>query len=81
MSGLLTARILVDYFTNVTIIETEPSLEITNTRATHRRQGHVYAHIGLQILRSLFPGFDQEIRSAGGVCVVFCRVLLRRIHG
>lgn len=67
MSGLLTARILVDYFAKVTIIETDPNLDLDSTRAAQRRQAHSYTHISLEILRALFTGFDEEVRSVGGV--------------
>lgn len=69
VAGLLAARVLSDYFTQVTIIERDT----LPTEATDRKgvpQGrHLHALLarGYQIMTELFPGFREDLLAAGAL--------------
>jgi 2-polyprenyl-6-methoxyphenol hydroxylase-like FAD-dependent oxidoreductase len=67
IAGLLAARVLSDYFEQVTIIERdelpdEPAYRAGVPQAHH---GHILLARGLRVLEDLFPGFSDELRAAG----------------
>jgi 2-polyprenyl-6-methoxyphenol hydroxylase-like FAD-dependent oxidoreductase len=69
MAGLITARVLADYFDQVTVLERD---HIEKQPAIHRSipQGdHVHALLlgGLQVLSSLFAGFTDKLERLGAV--------------
>ncbi len=77
--GLLTARVLADYFDHVVILDKDEPQE-TNGPIFHARksapQGH-HLHIllsgGAQIICDLFPGIDQDFVQAGAQQIYFPR--------
>jgi 2-polyprenyl-6-methoxyphenol hydroxylase-like FAD-dependent oxidoreductase len=69
MAGLMTARVLADYFERVTVFERD---QIEDRPAIHKSipQGnHVHALLlgGQRVMSDLFPGFTEELRAAGAV--------------
>jgi 2-polyprenyl-6-methoxyphenol hydroxylase-like FAD-dependent oxidoreductase len=69
MAGLTTARVLADYFDQVTVLERD---QIEDQPAIHRSipQGdHVHALLlgGLQVLSSLFDGLTDKLQRLGAV--------------
>jgi len=71
MSGLLAARVLTDYFEQVTIIDrdrlpTQPEFRQGTPQAHH---GHVLLKRGQTILEQLFPGLEAELAAAGAPVV------------
>lgn len=67
MAGLLSARILADYFAQVIIIErdTLPQQPQTRMGVPQANHAHVMLAQGYRILEELFPGIDAELREAG----------------
>lgn len=70
MGGLLSARVLADFYDTVTIVERDV-LPDNSFPPAHRRgvpQGrHIHALLGcgLQVLGEFFPGFGDELLAAG----------------
>ena len=69
IAGLISARVLADYFDQVTILERD---HIEQQPAVHRStpQGnHLHAVLvgGLQVLSGLYPGFCEELEAMGAV--------------
>src|SRR5271168_2763699 len=69
MAGLMTARVLADYFDRVTVFERD---QIENRPAIHKSipQGnHVHTLLlgGQQVMASLFPGFTDDLKRGGAV--------------
>jgi 2-polyprenyl-6-methoxyphenol hydroxylase-like FAD-dependent oxidoreductase len=69
MAGLMTARVLADYFEQVTVLERD---RVDNQPIVHKStpQGHhLHALLlgGQQVLSSLFPNFLDRLRSLGAV--------------
>lgn len=77
IAGLISARILTDYFARVTIIERDRLPEAPEFRqgAPHARHPHVLLARGQQILAELFPGLVDELLTAGAVAVNMGREL------
>jgi 2-polyprenyl-6-methoxyphenol hydroxylase-like FAD-dependent oxidoreductase len=67
MTGLLTARVLLDHFQRVTLLERDHFPEGPQVRAgvPQGRHLHVLLSRGHQILEGLFPGVDAEMEAAG----------------
>jgi len=69
MAGLMTARVLADYFDRVTVFERD---QIEDRPAIHKSipQGN-YVHAlllgGQQVLSALFPGLPEELKASGAV--------------
>lgn len=63
IAGLLTARVLVDYFDQVTIIERDRVPEQPEPRpgVPQSHQLHVLLTQGYRILNQLFPGLEEEL--------------------
>ena len=69
MAGLMTARVLADYFDHVTVLERD---RIDDAPALHKSipQGHhlhALLYGGQQVLSSLYPDFLSRLRSLGSV--------------
>lgn len=67
MAGMLAARVLAEFFTDVTIVERD---ELPNTveyrrGVPHARHAHGLVARGQQILESHFPGLTAELTAAG----------------
>ena len=69
MAGLSTARVLADAFDGVTVIDQdslpdEPTIRRGVPQAQHI---HVLLKAGISTLEDLFPGFGEDVASAGGL--------------
>ncbi len=69
VAGLMTARVLSDYFDRVTVFERD---QIEDRPAIHKSipQGnHVHTLLisGQQVMSSFFPGFTEEMKRSGAV--------------
>ncbi|MBD2309809.1 FAD-dependent monooxygenase [Chroococcidiopsis sp. FACHB-1243] len=70
MAGLLTARVLADYFEQVTILERDRfPTEVPAPRkgVPQCTQLHILLTRGRQIMEELFPGLEAELIEAGAV--------------
>ncbi len=69
MAGLWAARVLSDHFERVLVIErdTLPSGVEPRPGVPQSRQYHILLLRGLQLLKELFPGLDQELVAEGAV--------------
>ena len=73
IAGLLAARVLRDGFDEVTIIERDqlPDEPVARRGIPQGRHPHALLEAGRATLEDLFPGFGEDIISAGGVVVDF----------
>lgn len=73
MAGLLAARVLADGYEEVTIIDRDPLPEHPSARrgVPQGRHIHVLLEAGRATLDDLFPGYGEELLSAGGLLVDF----------
>lgn len=71
ISGLLAAQVLSRYFQEVTIVERDqlPAEPSPRKGVPQARHIHILLLKGLQILRRLFPGLDQELAADGAVAL------------
>jgi 2-polyprenyl-6-methoxyphenol hydroxylase-like FAD-dependent oxidoreductase len=75
IAGLITARVLSDFFEQVLVIERD---EIADRPVIHKSvpQGnhlHALLHGGLQVLSSLYPAFTEELRRMGATKIAVGR--------
>jgi hypothetical protein len=69
MAGLMTARVLADYFDSVTVLERD---HLEEQPALHKSipQGNYLHGVlmgGLQVMASLYPGFREKLATLGSV--------------
>ncbi|WP_135851762.1 FAD-dependent oxidoreductase [Halorussus salinus] len=71
MAGLLAGRVLADYAREVTILDKDPLPDESVARRGVRQAEHVHVMLeaGRATLEDLFPGFSEELLSAGGLVV------------
>ena len=71
VAGLLAARVLVDGFETVTVLDSDslPDGPAARRGVPHARQPHVLLEAGRATLEDLFPGFGEDLISAGGLLV------------
>jgi 2-polyprenyl-6-methoxyphenol hydroxylase-like FAD-dependent oxidoreductase len=83
MAGLLTARVLADYFQTVTVIErdTFPDEPIARRGVPQGRHIHLLLPAGRATLEDLFPGYGEDIVSNGGVVIDASRDVLHYEEG
>lgn len=69
IAGLLAARVLSDFYENVTIIERDRlPLGSEHRRGTpHGRHSHAILAGGLSVIEELFPGISKELVESGAV--------------
>ena len=69
MAGLLAARVLANYFEQVTLVERDALIDSVQTRkgVPQGRMLHVLLPRGLGIVERLFPGYGHELQAAGAV--------------
>jgi 2-polyprenyl-6-methoxyphenol hydroxylase-like FAD-dependent oxidoreductase len=69
LAGLLTARVLADHFSHVTIIERDVFTPDPRPRPGVPQSRHIHALLprGLQIVERLFPGIRQELETLGAI--------------
>lgn len=65
LAGLVTARVLADYFSKVVIVEPETGIPLHGGRVGQRVQIHKYMDLAVLIFRKLFPGFDNQAKTYG----------------
>ncbi|MFC4450157.1 FAD-dependent oxidoreductase [Halorussus aquaticus] len=73
MAGLLAARVLADEFEAVTVLDRDSLAdEVTPRRGVPQgRHPHALLEAGRATLEDLFPGYGEDLVSAGGVVVDF----------
>ncbi|UPV76896.1 FAD-dependent monooxygenase (plasmid) [Halorussus limi] len=73
MAGLLAARILADRFLEVTVIERDrlASEPVVRRGVPQGAHPHALLEAGRATLEDLFPGYGEDLVSAGGVVVDF----------
>ena len=71
MAGLAAARVLVDHFEAVTVIDRDrlPRDPAARRGVPQGRQPHILPEAGRATLEDVFPGFTAELVSAGGQIV------------
>jgi 2-polyprenyl-6-methoxyphenol hydroxylase-like FAD-dependent oxidoreductase len=71
IAGLLAARVLADHFERVTLIERDLLPADVQARKGVPQGHHVHALLarGLEIIRTLFPGLENELLAGGAVPV------------
>jgi 2-polyprenyl-6-methoxyphenol hydroxylase-like FAD-dependent oxidoreductase len=71
MAGLFAARVLNDGFQKVTVIDRDSLPDTPGIRngVPHARQPHVLLEAGRATLEDLFPGYGEDLISAGGLLV------------
>jgi 2-polyprenyl-6-methoxyphenol hydroxylase-like FAD-dependent oxidoreductase len=69
MAGLLTARVLSDFYGSVTVVERDrlPDHAHQRTGVPQGRHVHQFLTRGTQVLGELFPGILDELTAAGAV--------------
>ena len=69
IAGLWTARVLADHFDTVLLVDRDHLPEGPDLRpgTPQARQYHILLLRGLQLLRELFPGAEEELIAAGAV--------------
>ena len=69
LAGLLTARVLADHFSHVTVIERDRFASHPCPRPGVPQSRHIHALLprGLQIVDRLFPGIRQELETVGAI--------------
>jgi 2-polyprenyl-6-methoxyphenol hydroxylase-like FAD-dependent oxidoreductase len=82
IAGLLAARVLVDHFSRVTLIDRDDLPENPETRngVPQAHHAHILFVRGQRILENLFPGMIAELTSAGAPTVEWtadCPILFR----
>jgi 2-polyprenyl-6-methoxyphenol hydroxylase-like FAD-dependent oxidoreductase len=67
MGGLLTARVLADFYRTVTVVERDvlPDIPTNRQGVPQGRHGHILLRRGSQILEDLFEGILDELVAAG----------------
>ncbi|MBV9385016.1 MAG: tryptophan 7-halogenase, partial [Chroococcidiopsidaceae cyanobacterium CP_BM_ER_R8_30] len=71
IAGLLAARVLSDYFSQVTIVERDrlPEQPVPRRGVPQSYQLHVLLTQGYRILEQLFPGLEAELAEQGAPCI------------
>jgi 2-polyprenyl-6-methoxyphenol hydroxylase-like FAD-dependent oxidoreductase len=81
MAGLLCARVLAEFFDRVVIVERDalPPEPTPRKGASQGHQVHVLLAGGFNVIRTLFPGFEEEAVAHGAAhaCVT---TSVRRFH-
>jgi len=69
LAGLLTARVLSDYFEKVTILERDLVHDFPESRKGQAQTRHLHGLLasGLLILKEYFPGIDDELKAGGAL--------------
>lgn len=69
MAGLLAARVLADRFEKVTVIESDPLPDepVPRDGVPQAQHPHALLEAGRATMEDLFPGYGEELLSAGGL--------------
>src|SRR5581483_12077915 len=68
MGGLLAARALSEFYTNVTVLERDafPASDIPRKGVPQGRHAHGLLARGRDVIEAFFPGWTDEVVAAGG---------------
>ena len=82
IAGLLSARVLADRFTSVTIVETDKLPELPNPRigVPQSVQPHILFTKGYRILGELFPKIEEAFKAQGVLSVDWTREFYHFSH-
>ncbi|MDG5759751.1 FAD-dependent monooxygenase [Natronococcus sp. A-GB1] len=71
VAGLTAARVLADSFDSVTVIDRDalPDEPVARSGVPQANQIHILWEAGRSALEELFPGYTEELRTAGGVAI------------
>lgn len=71
MAGLYAARVLADYFEEVTILDQDalPDEPVARRGVPQARQPHILWEAGRATLEDLFPGYSDELLTNGAVLI------------
>jgi len=77
IAGLLAARVLSEYFRQVTIVDRDTFSENSGARKGVPQGQHVHVIFGggMQVIDRLFPGFSDELAANGSVVCDFAKEL------
>jgi 2-polyprenyl-6-methoxyphenol hydroxylase-like FAD-dependent oxidoreductase len=69
LAGLLTARVLSDYFDQVTILERDPVIDLPQARKGQPQTVHIHGLLtkGFQLLEQYFPGIGEALVEGGAL--------------
>lgn len=83
MAGLLTARVLMNYFDRVTLIERDELTEQAELRRGVPQAGHAHVLLtkGQQILQDFFPGIGQDLAEIGAPVITWSNALWFGMYG
>ncbi|MBY0095844.1 FAD-dependent oxidoreductase [Mesobacillus maritimus] len=83
IAGILTAKVLSDFFHEVVMIEKDIALDYPTIRkgVPQGAHGHALLKSGEEILEKLFPGFIEELLAAGSVASDFSQDISWYHHG
>lgn len=83
IAGMFAARVLAEYFSCVTIIETDklPDCPIARKGVPQSVQPHVLLTKGYRILEELFPGIGSQLDQAGALRIDWAREFYNFMHG
>lgn len=83
MAGLLTARVLTDHYRNVTVIERDAltAEPVPRRGVPQGRHVHLLLEAGRATISDFFPGFEEDLISAGGLAVDGSRNVLQFQEG
>lgn len=75
IAGLLSARVLADYFAQVTIVDKDNLPDIPQARrgVPQSVQPHVLFTKGYRVLAELFPGIEQKLSANGALTIDWAR--------
>lgn len=83
MAGLLTARVLADGFREVTVIDrdTFPAEPVTRRGVPQGGHVHLLLEAGRATLEDLFPGYGEDLITAGGLVIDGSRDVMQYEEG
>ncbi len=83
IAGMLSARVLAEHFTSVTIIETDKLPQQPDARkgVPQSVQPHVLFTKGYRILEELFPGIGSELTTAGALKMDWAQEFYHFLNG
>lgn len=83
MAGLLTARVLADGFREVTVIDrdTFPAEPVTRRGVPQGGHVHLLLEAGRATLEDLFPGYGEDLITAGGLVIDESRDVMQYEEG
>lgn len=83
IAGLLSARVLSDYFREVVLVDRDqfPGAPVARKGVPQSVQPHILLTKGYRVLQELFPGIEQDFIAAGAITIDWAREFHLFIHG